>query len=158
MEIPDKDSFYLNTKKHGPCIEWLGPFNNFGRATHEGKAAARFAWAIRNGSFPPPGSDVCHTCDNPKCVDAYHLFLGSPLDNARDSVAKSRRRKKKPVADRSWLSKWLSDNGFNQRQFADSIGVCYLSVWFWINREKTPFLSTRATIESRHPNFPKDLW
>lgn len=51
--------------------------------------ASRHMAILKFGQIPND-IHVCHTCDNPGCVNPNHLFVGTALDNHRDCVAKGR--------------------------------------------------------------------
>lgn len=90
-----------------------------------------FNWVI------PPWFLVCHTCDNPKCVNPKHLFIWTNEDNMKDMAHKGRATKRKETfyqkgntarAKRisiEWIEfssyteagkfHWISDNGVRKR-------------------------------------------
>lgn len=78
------------------CFEWKGPKdkNGYGITTYsdEGKKKKtvkvhRLIWTILQGDIPKEML-ICHACDNPKCFNINHLFLGTPKDNSKDRDAK----------------------------------------------------------------------
>lgn len=73
------------------CWNWRGrKHRGYGQFQLNGKChyAPRVAWAVFHGD--PVDKDVLHKCDNPSCVNPYHLFLGTAKDNVDDCVAKGR--------------------------------------------------------------------
>lgn len=86
-------------KKDSGCWEWTGVLvrGKYGQICVKGRHrmyAHRFSYQLHFG--PIPGHDsyhgycVCHRCDNPKCVNPDHLFLGTNFDNIQDRNRKGR--------------------------------------------------------------------
>lgn len=51
--------------------------------------AHRASWTLLRGPIPS-GLLVLHACDQPRCVNPGHLFLGTAKDNTQDMIAKGR--------------------------------------------------------------------
>jgi len=75
------------------CTEHRGSVQTggYGQIRHEGRnwLAHRLAWMLTYGPIPD-GLNVSHRCDNPRCVNVGHLFLGTAADNLHDAIAKGR--------------------------------------------------------------------
>lgn len=89
--------FWSKTTASGNgCIEWLGASLKAGyglfkiAGTRQNILAHRYAYEEKFGPVPY-GMYVCHRCDNPRCVNQDHLFLGTPKDNVQDMIQKDRR-------------------------------------------------------------------
>lgn len=78
------------------CWYWTGAYfcsDKRGRLQVDGKSriAYRLTYALMFGPIPE-GKFLCHTCDNPKCVNPHHLFVGTAMDNSQDMKRKGRTR------------------------------------------------------------------
>jgi HNH endonuclease len=88
-----KKVFESNFIKSDDCWEWIGVIGTRGYGKIGAKDLAhRRAYEYNFGKIPE-GMQVCHKCDNKKCVNPAHLFLGTLQDNMRDKNSKNRQAK-----------------------------------------------------------------
>jgi len=93
----DNYNFWKNIERHKSSLEcwnWQGyvkpdGYGQTGKKVQGTRLAHKVAWIITNGAVPE-GMFVCHKCDNPRCCNPNHLFLGAPKDNSQDMASKGR--------------------------------------------------------------------
>jgi len=123
-----EDMFWFYTDVQDGCWNWTSNIQSkgYGTLTWQRKMtyAHRLSYEIHYGPIPS-GAFVCHTCDNPSCVNPEHLFIGSPKDNSSDMVAKNRQCKgsafpqsKLTTRDIKEMRR-LRNNGYTYQRLAD---------------------------------------
>jgi hypothetical protein len=139
--MENAERFWSKVDKSGECWEWTAGLitGGYGQFVLNGKTvlAHRYSYVLNH----PLTIDlleghreicVCHRCDNPKCVNPAHLFLGSNADNMKDKMAKG--RGKQPKGEKQALSKLTetqvreirnkyANGGITQQQLALEYGV-----------------------------------
>jgi hypothetical protein len=110
------------------CWPWLGTIDGdgYGRMFVRCKnlLAHRLIYRLATGTDPGELL-VCHTCDNRRCCNPAHLFLGTPADNSRDMAEKgraSRAAAKLTLTDVRHV-RALYDGGWDRRDIALVFGV-----------------------------------
>ena len=134
----------------GGCWIWTGALNaaGYGRVYWEKtrhNIAHRVAYQIALGAIPK-GMFVLHRCDNPRCVNPDHLFLGTHQDNMKDMRAKGRSSnagsKRGEANFASKLSRemverirFLYSSKFSVMEISRKTGVPYSNVWRIVHRK-----------------------
>jgi hypothetical protein len=116
------------------CLEFTGGVDGsgYGQVSFSGRRmrAHRAVWINEHGPISL-GLLVCHRCDNTKCVEPSHLFLGTMRDNMRDMVLKGRANKRRGAnhhsarltADQVRHIRRLYASGKRQKEMAAMFGV-----------------------------------
>lgn len=123
------------------CWIWQGALNRsgYGRTHWRGKliGAHVFSYRLHTGDEDfPRGTMICHTCDNPACVNPAHLYKGSGKTNSRDMVARGRHPQCRKVGIEVNTAKlkeeevlmirslWVNDSSYeNRKLLAGRFGV-----------------------------------
>lgn len=86
------------------CREWIGTLTQKGygrlwfwcgervRPRNRAVLAHRLAVACKLGRVLDSHEHVCHHCDNPKCINTEHLYIGNHKTNAKDMIERGRSR------------------------------------------------------------------
>lgn len=93
ISIEQRLKNYVETKNG--CWNFLGNKDKdgygvfgYGRGTQLRAHRASFQFHKKTSI---DGFLVCHSCDNPSCINPNHLFLGNAKDNTQDMIKKGRR-------------------------------------------------------------------
>ena len=126
------------------CWEWTGSLTNQGYGQLEVSGvtfkAHRLSWLLFNGGRLIT-LGVLHKCDNRKCINPDHLFLGTNADNLADRQAKGRQargeshaRSKLTMKDIRRIRKLVA-NGTRQSVLAKEYGVNFSTIFNIIKRK-----------------------
>ena len=117
-----QDRFFNRFKKDpSGCWIWSSHSDKDGYGLLPGNngstRAHRLSYEIHVGAIGC-GLVVCHTCDNPSCVNPDHLFVGTAKDNCDDMISKNRDR---IIGSRNNKAKLTEENINAIRESKDSL-------------------------------------
>lgn len=84
----DFQRFWSHVTRTELCWLWTSQGRAYFSVGNRSYTASAISFMIHTGRFPE--QFLCHTCDDPRCINPDHLFEGSPQDNSQDMLRKGR--------------------------------------------------------------------
>ena len=109
--------------------------------------AHRFSWLVSRGEIPA-GQNVCHRCDNPRCVNPSHLYLGTQAANMHDALRKGRKKawgQQKLDAEQVLSIRAQTVQGVPQKDIAAAFGIARNTVSGIVNGRSWAHLSSPSS-------------
>lgn len=138
--VPLETRFWGRVDKRGEddCWNWTGCVSRgYGIIHAWGKyqRVPRVSYQMFKGEIPD-GMFVCHTCDNPLCINPKHLFVGTPKDNMQDMIRKGRKvicpgesnGVAKLTSEEAIKIYLLKDSGMSQIEVGKMFGVGFRTI------------------------------
>lgn len=144
----EKERFLAKVKTvESGCIEWQGTKNRGGYGKFYFRGKQDVAHRVSYKLFIEPiskGMWVLHRCDNRKCVNVDHLFLGNCKDNILDMDTKGRRgtKSKLTCTDVENIKKLIAER-YSQQKIAEMFNINQTSVSRIKLNKTTLFLQER---------------
>ncbi len=135
-------------KDSNDCWVFLGAKNSAGYGQFKfGKLgvtlAHRASWMITHNKIIPCNMCICHTCDNPGCVNPQHLWLGTRAENNQDKANKGRAPSGKMKGENHGRSKITAQQIHRIRRskakqccLAEEFGISPSAISMIINRKR----------------------
>lgn len=128
-----KKSFEKHVVKQDGCWDWKGSINRNGYTVMSCRkeigpiTGHKASWVIHKGSIPQY-MHVCHTCDNRRCTNPDHLWIGTHKENNDDKISKGRARWAQPphkVGSDNGASKLVDEEVKKIKMLIESGRSCY---------------------------------
>lgn len=145
---PLKVRFWAKVRITPGCWWWTGnAIKGYGRIRRGGSdnvylAAHRYGYEWANGPIPD-GLGVLHHCDNPRCVNPDHLFLGTNTENVADMVSKGRHNPGRTFGEDQWASKLTPDEVRTIRWLYPMYSQQRIGAWFGISQATVSWIIRR---------------